>query len=608
MIRFFLGLWVILALAAPGYAQQYGKPPPEGDAAMAEWYIQWAEQAVEEGRWKEAREVLERAADFADVSSDLSYLLARARFHEDAPKGAVLEALRRGLEADRWYAYSADEARLLEAETLIILRSFTEALRVLSRIPPGADQINLRLAALKGLGDREDFSRTMARALEQYPWDPRPVRLLFAFFRSRYPRLSNIPELDPGENEPNERSLIRIALRRLPLLLELDGELAYAAVPFIADRDSARRFTAAYRATGDPKAASIPAALELGLIDEAQALEELFFPRFLVTSKTPGKLDVDRTLLLSVWNLLRTPESRERFSRNLSAFSGVIMDDRDQDGYPEVKTAFSGGLPESYWYDPDQDGLAELLISFNQGVPEQGTLVVSLKTPAFSGDPGGEVFAYPVKDEDRIKGVIHWEQYPAVRVVFWEGVKYVPRPFEFFYAPVRFVDFAGFSLPEGDPLAGRITRRTLVSFSLYAERPGSNFDKALERVEFDRGIPQRAVEFLDERLVSETEFRSGRPLFQRIDLDLDGRMETIRRFREEFSSSGDYLFFDSPPGGQTREPAPRGELREGAADYGWGIESSQSDWDGDGIFEMGEEYFTDGTLKRAWNLNRDGVR
>jgi hypothetical protein len=278
------------------------------------------------------------------------------------------------------------------------------------------------------------------------------------------------------------------------------------------------------------------------------------------------------------------------------------MDDRDQDGYPEAKTAFSEGLPVSFFYDPDQDGLAELLISFNDGVPEQGSLVIFPQEPA-AGERGAESFAYPVKDEDRIKGIIHWERYPAVRVVFWEGVKYVPRPLEFFYSPVRFVDLAGSSLPEGDPLVSRITRRTLTAFSLYVERPGGNFDTALERVELDRGIPQRAVEFLGEQVVSETEFRSGRPVIQRVDLDLDGRMETIRRFRADLPSLPGDGYPESNIAGE--QPIP---VWSGGGDYLRGIESSQSDWDGDGIFEMGEEYFTDGTLKRAWNLNRDGLR
>jgi hypothetical protein len=580
--RFFLCLWFIWVFISPAYTQQYGEPPPEGDAAAAERYVQWAEKALDEGRRKEAREVLERAADFADVSSDLSYLLARTRFHEAAPKGAVLEALRRGLEADRWYAYSAGAARLLEAEVLIALRSFSEALRVLNNIPPGPDEICLRLSAFKGLGDREGFRRTMVLALEQYPRDPRPVRLLFEFFRPGPSQRGHVPEPYPEETD---RALIDTALRRLPLLAGLDGELAYLAVPFIADLDEARRYTAAYRALGDPNPASLPAALGLGLIDENQAMEELFFPRFLISSQTPGTLTVDRALLFSLWDLLRTQESRDRFSRNLSAFSGVIIDDGDQDGYPESRTVFSRGLPESYSYDPDQDGLAELVISFNQGAPEQGILALASERQA----PAGEIFAYAVKDEDRVKAVVRWEQYPAVGIAFLEGITYAPRPFEFFYSPVRFIDLLGSSLryPEGDFRAARITRHTLGAFSLYVERPGRNFDKARERVTLDRGIPQRAVEVLGDQVVSETEFQLGRPVIQRVDLDLDGRMETIRRFREDLSLfPGEYVF----------------------SDYLRCVESSQSDWDGDGVFETGEEYFPDGTLKTNWNLNQDGVR
>jgi hypothetical protein len=581
---FFLGLWFGWVFIVPVYAQRYGEVPPRGDAAAAEQYALWARQAMEDGRWGEAREALERAADFSDGFSDLSYLLAQARFHEGAPRGAVLEALRRGRETDRWYACSPDAARLLEAEVLIGLRSFSAALRLLTELPPGPAEISLRLAALKGLGDREAFRRTLASALDLYPRDPRPVRILFEYFGSGPPQVSLIPEQYPGENEPNEWSLIRTALRRLPLLVEADRDLAYLAVPFIADPEEARRSVAAYRAGGESGAAAIPAALELGLIDEERAMEELFSPGPL-GSVRPETLRLDRALLLSVWALLRTAESRERFSRNLSAFSGVIMDDGDQDGYPESWASFEGGLLASYQYDGDQDGLADLEIFCNQGAPEQGLLAVS---PG-PGEGGGELPAVPVKDEDRLKAVIRWEQYPAVEAVFLEGINYVPRPFEFLYTPLRFVDLAGSSLhyPERDPLTARITRRTLAFFSLYAERPGRNFDAARERVSLDRGIPQGAVEFLDGRVVSETEFVRGRPVVQRVDLDLDGRLETVRRFRGDLS------------------PFPG----DGALpDYLGGLESSQSDWDGDGVFEAGEEYFPDGTLKNAWNVHRDGVK
>ncbi|MDR0376120.1 MAG: hypothetical protein LBH85_10470, partial [Treponema sp.] len=56
----------------------------ENDAALAQKYVEWAQRMVDEGRWSEARAGLERSLDFADVSSDIPYLLALVRLHEGA--------------------------------------------------------------------------------------------------------------------------------------------------------------------------------------------------------------------------------------------------------------------------------------------------------------------------------------------------------------------------------------------------------------------------------------------------------------------------------------------------------------------------------------------
>jgi hypothetical protein len=80
-------------------------------------------------------------------------------------------------------------------------------------------------------------------------------------------------------------------------------------------------------------------------------------------------------------------------------------------------------------------------------------------------------------------------------------------------------------------------------------------------------------------LVSETEYLLGQPLVQRIDMDLDGRLETLRRFRR---------------GGFP--PDDTGEIL-----------SSESDWNGDGLYEYGEAYEGEKVI-RSWDMDRDGVR
>jgi hypothetical protein len=107
----------------------------------------------------------------------------------------------------------------------------------------------------------------------------------------------------------------------------------------------------------------------------------------------------------------------------------------------------------------------------------------------------------------------------------------------------------------------------------------------VEWIDLRRGIPLRAAEVLEGRPVSVTEFNRGKPVSQRVDLDLDGRMETIRRFREA---------------------APSAE--EGIPEFERILEFSESDWDGDGIFETGEQYLSNGSVVYSWDMDGDGIR
>ncbi|MDR1637616.1 MAG: hypothetical protein LBR93_09790, partial [Treponema sp.] len=325
-----LALLLTAILLTPFRLPAQSALPPAGagvSAAAGEAYAAWAEGLINEGRWAEALAGLERGGDFSDESSDISYLLAKARFHENLPLPAVLEALRRAFEADRWVKYSPSEARLLEARLLMGMRNFSEALRSLSLVPLDVEAVRLRLRALLGLPDLPEFRRLMADAINRYPRDPRPVEILFSYARERFPR----------ENEPE---LIELALKRLPYLLEEEPRLGYLAAPFVRDTAEARRLVEAYRAGGKPEAASIPVSLNLGVIDETLAVEELFDP----SAASPADRTLDKSLILSVWALLRNQEGRALFKRNLLAFSGVITEDADGDGFPEARTRYREGL------------------------------------------------------------------------------------------------------------------------------------------------------------------------------------------------------------------------------------------------------------------------
>ncbi|MDR3342621.1 MAG: hypothetical protein LBT14_07535 [Treponema sp.] len=594
--RFLPMLWSVMVLylyllGAVSYAREVDDGPlKRGDAGMAAKYIDWAVAAIDGGRWAEALGALERGADFADVSSDIAYLLARARAHENKPQGMVLAAIKGAVGTNQWTRFSLDEARLFEAETLIRLRRFAEALHILRMLPPGADMAYLRLRALRGSATRETFCAAMAETMEAYPRDPRPVQLLFEYLADRLP-------------EGSEQELVSLALRRLPVLLEADRELAYGAVPFIQNIEDARTILAAYRGVSGVNRispASIPMALYLGLIDENQALDELFPPpsRFMAAST----VTLDKALLQSVWSLLRHDEGRDRFWRNLLPFTGVFIEDTNKDGYHDAWVTYQDGMITGYSYDPDQDGLPEVTVSFMAEVPVQATVVVLPEAGEEPVSRPANPVVYPVRDADRAKVEVQWEIYPAVLAVKAGDIRYTARPFEFFFAPVRFRTLfeSSFRYPEWDAQGGTLSIRRVLFSADFAERPGKEMEGTIERVELDRGIPHKARTFLDGRLVSETAFALGRPTIQRIDLDVDGRLETVRYFHRDIVDS-----------------APEPTLYK-AMDYIEYLEASESDWDGDGIFEYGEQYVfkhdadsgsqATASVVRSWDMDKDGRR
>ncbi|MDR2534796.1 MAG: hypothetical protein LBD29_02025 [Treponema sp.] len=575
--RFLVVWWLAVVFGLQG--QTRNDPELVGDRVIAEKYAVWAKTAIEEGRWAEALAGLERGSDFSTVSSDIAYLLGLARSHENRPRGAVLEAVNYALETNHWNSYTPLSAVILKAETLIQIRRYTEALSELAGLPQTVDTLYLRLLALKGLNDKEGFSKILTKYMDAYPRDPRGIRVFFEYAADWFP-------ID------NERELMTLVLKRLPLLVQGDRELAYVAAPFISDIEEARRILGAYRAIPAWADASIPIALNLGLIDGNDGVDQLF-------KVSPGEeKKIDKSLIIAVWNLLRDNLQRDRFKENLLRFSGVITEDANKDGYPEAQVWYKEGILTKYVYDPDQDGLSELTMFFEGGVPVRMELVV-LPDPSIQGK--GPVVYPPTRDDERLKATLQWEQYPAVLETKLQDTVYIPKPFDFFFFPIYFTKLEGGGLlyPERNLLMTEISRSTLAFSSLFIERPSREFPGAIEQIALDQGIPQKIQEFAQGRLVSETAFHLGKPVSQRIDLDGNGYLETTRYFFQlemlSFYTIGDG---DNP------------------IDFKKIIEFSESDWDEDGVFEYREQYiynnenpndFDSYTALRFWDLDRDGV-
>jgi len=565
---------LLLVLVCSGlYAQD--------DAEAAGRYALWMKQVIDQNRWNEAQAGIQRASDFMNVSSDISLQLALVRSHFNTGRNEIIEALDAALEVNRWNLYNRNDALLLKSRQLNAMRKYPQALSVIDAAVSTADFELLRVLSFLGMSESdytalEKFRSNLFSSMDRYSRDPRFLRIFFNYARRKNPELSQFPQSDIA--------LLDLALRRLPFLQESDPELAWMAAPFIRNTEDAKRVVAAYRAGGipniqnrdfRPSAGSIPAALRLGLIDDVSAVEELFSGAISFNSPLPegiynnGHPVLDLEIINKVYTLLRSSEGRNLFSRKLSGFSGCIFSDDDFDGYADSAVYYSAGMIEKFSFDRDQDNTADITIIFNAGVPYSAEYLV----------PGQKTYAQ-----------ITWERYPYVYKTVFSGNTYSFRPADFMFMPVSFTvlgggsEYAGLSYPVFSNQFN-LTHRTFISFCSSMSRSSAEFKGAVEHIFFNQAFPLQAVEILNGKYVSFTEFDRGLPVIQYIDNDLDGRMETIRRFRRP----------------------PQGFIYDEAFDYRSLISSSVSDWTGEGRYKTGESYLNDGTIIYFWDLDGSGV-
>jgi len=589
------------------YAQTHDKA--QDDSEVAQKYVLWIQQAIKENRWGEALAALERASDFADASSDISFLLGYVHSHEGKNRMGIVEALDCALEKNQWVYYSSDMALLLKAEQFIAMKMYLRALSVIDYAGISADSAVMRLLALRGLaankGRSESFSDPVVQVtalqaaahfrsrvletMDRYPRDTRPLRIFFEYARNKKNSSSMLDEGDIN--------LLELALRRLPLILEADPELAWIAYPFIRDKQDARRLVAAYRAGGIPNvrnrdfmpsSGSIAAALDLELLGDIEAAEELFSGSRGFNSPLPpgvkaaGDPVLDKENIAEIFSLLRTEEGRDLFTKKLLSFSGIILSDDDRDGYYESRVFCRSGVIREAVFDLNGNNDADLHIFFgSDGAPVRGERIITGKQAA----------------------LIYWERYPAVERIELAGETFFFRPVDFQFAPAAFVELggtknrAGLSFPVLLYQNTELTRKILVSYCLSIQKPSMEFNGAIEQIFLQRGIPLQAVETLNGKQVSITEFERGLPVIQRLDLDMDGRMETIRRFRRPDAKAG--------------VPAQQGEgfssYMEDVLDYRQLVISSESDWTGEGIYKTGEVYLEDGSVVYSWDMDGSGV-
>jgi hypothetical protein len=242
----------------------------------------------------------------------------------------------------------------------------------------------------------------------------------------------------------------------------------------------------------------------------------------------------------------------------LAAFSGTITTDKNGDGVTDSRSDYRSGALVSYTLDADQDGVDEMAVSFGSDEAPGAEWPASAELVYTNGAAFGGA--------ERIS--IVWEKYPALREAVIGDTRWFFRPMEADYPALSFRTAGyGILLADPDPRVAAFTRGMMAAYAYRIERPGRDFPGGIEALECAGGVIHSAKEYVDGRLAAETFYEGGVPVSQRIDLDLDGRLETVRRFSRSASGT-----------------APR------TMDTAFEIASVESDFDGDGIAEYRETY------------------
>jgi hypothetical protein len=584
-LRLFLLLIVFICAFGGAFAQMQSRVDGFGDGEAAGQYVDWIEKAIIEERWSEALAAVERAKDFANVSSDISYLLALLRNHEGKDRTGIVEALDTAIETNRWVNYKKSDALIFKASELISMRKYRDALACLEENDLSYEASDLRLCAYRGMANSGDvnalgrFRSNLLLTMDRYPRNPSPLRIFLMYARGKRPEY------------PYDTDVLEFVLRRLPFVVEFDPELAWLAAPFIRDTEEAKRYVMSYRAGAlsnfqsrdfRPHPGSIPLALNLGLLADRDAVEEMFSgtrgPNNPLQAGIPadGNPVLDRRLLAEVFDLLRSDDGRDFFTEKLLSFTGLIVTDWDSDGIIENYASYESGVLKEFAYDRNQYNTFDSRILFNNdGYPD--------------------IAAIPVLGQGRASVArIQWERYPYVKSAALENEYYSFAPGSYAYTAVDLVilggskNYSGLPYPVPLDLYFDLTRRTFVSFASSLTRPSAEFEGGTEQIFFDRGIPRQAVETLNGKQVSVTNFRNGLPFEQYLDMDADGKMETIRGFRRP-------------------EPGSATELYYEIINYQSLTASSESDWTGDGVYKTGEMYLKDGSIVYSWDMDGSGL-
>jgi len=309
-------------------------------------YVEQARQAMQDGRMDDALFLLDEALLFVPGHADAAYLRAFCGWLEKQGMDTILPYLETALAGERFFYYSRDDAAWLYAYFLIQIGQYASGIRFLDSLYPEPRVLLARIEALRLSARYEEMYRNIHSVLDRYPDQLAGL-------------LPWIHTIDEHERQPADFALVQRMLPLLDHLRDSHPDLVPALLPFIPDLGRQKTLLSAYREAGHSSARSTRLALQLGLIDDFSAADELF----------SGAYPLFDDQFRLIYSLLGSEAGRAYFASRFAAYTGTVLHDANTDGIAEQTVSYVAGQPESLVLDNNQDGLAEAVLSLRAGKP-----------------------------------------------------------------------------------------------------------------------------------------------------------------------------------------------------------------------------------------------
>ena len=330
---------VLLALCltvTPVSAQQ--------DRKLGSVYMEQAAALFRSGDRNAARDLLSRAEQFLESSSDAEYLKGSLLEGDSDLSGAYF---RRALALESWQYFSPADAVEALIPGLFARKRYDDLIRWAEdrvQLPRPDARILWMYAYAENQGGRHDTAVAILReALVLFPRDENLYSLLFRISpedRDRYGRRI----LEGGY--PSGDNLNRLLCTLLPLMEKEEPRRALLALYDRLDLYCLPVEVMKIRLNGLVNPADLDRLAGAGLFR-------------------------DGILTRNLYETLAFDSQKTRLQSLFDGYTGPLEEDGDGDGIPELSMELRDGQPVSFCLDADQDGLFEARILYSQGHPSE---------------------------------------------------------------------------------------------------------------------------------------------------------------------------------------------------------------------------------------------